>query len=92
MVSPKDLIRHELIGLEARISDSSNKEIVGMSGRVIDETRNTIVINTKKGKRVFIKEQCVFSFRLPSGERVNVDGKLLVARPENRIKKKFRRW
>ncbi|RLJ05359.1 MAG: ribonuclease P protein subunit, partial [Candidatus Aenigmatarchaeota archaeon] len=38
------------------------------------------------------KDQCVFSFYLPSGERVRVNGKVLVARPEDRVKKKQKTW
>jgi ribonuclease P protein subunit POP4 len=33
----------------------------------------------------------VFHFRTPQGELVEIDGRALVARPEERIKKKFRK-
>lgn len=92
MINPKELVRHELIGLEARVVECSNKDSVGLSGRVVDESRNTITLETNKGLKSLVKGQCVFSFRLPSGENVRVDGKLLVARPEDRIKKKHRKW
>ena len=92
MITPKDLVRHELIGLRVKIVDSTNKAIIGVSGRVVDESRNTLTIETPRGPKNFVKEQCVFSFQIPSGEWVRVDGKLLVARPEDRIKKKFRKW
>jgi ribonuclease P protein subunit POP4 len=92
MITPENLVRHELVGLFVRITKSTNPVNVGIEGRVIDESRNTITIETKKGKKSFIKEQCVFSFLLPDGERVRVDGRVLVARPEDRIKKKFRKW
>jgi len=29
---------------------------------------------------------------LPGGKRVNVDGRVLSARPEDRIKKKLKKW
>ncbi|MHA2065618.1 MAG: ribonuclease P protein component 1 [Candidatus Thorarchaeota archaeon] len=92
MITPKELVRHELIGLEARVLESSNPSQVGLSGRVVDETRQTLSLETKKGVKSFAKDQCVFSFRLPSGESVKVEGKLLVSRPEDRIKKKLKSW
>lgn len=92
MVTPRELPRHELIGLEAEVAESTNPDAVGIAGVVVDESRNTLTLRTKKGEKSLVKEQCVFSFKLPSGERVKVDGKLLVARPEDRIKKKLKKW
>ena len=43
-IDPKDIIRHELIGLHVSVVDSTDPSIVGVEGRVIDETRNTLVI------------------------------------------------
>ncbi len=91
-MKPENIVRHELIGLEVKVAESSNKSQTGLSGKVVDESRHTISIETRKGVRILPKDTCVFSFLLPSGERVRVDGKLLVARPEDRIKKKFRTW
>ncbi len=96
MIIAKNLVRHELTGLKVEVVDSSNKSQVGAKGIVTDETRQTLTIEIEKGKgrveRSFAKDQCVFRFTLPTGERVRVEGKLLVARPEDRIKKKFRKW
>jgi ribonuclease P protein subunit POP4 len=92
MISPKNLVRHELIGLQVRVADSTDKKAAGLSGEVIDETRNTITVETERGVKNLVKEQCVFSFRVPSGEWVRVDGKVLVGRPEDRIKKRFEKW
>ena len=100
MITPKNLVMHELIGLEAKIADSKNKSSVGARGKVTDETRNTLTLEIKKyGKAVeknFIKDQCMFSFRITDQKGkevwVRIDGKLLVSRPEDRIKKKFKKW
>lgn len=88
---PKNLIRHELIGLQVRIATSTNKKQEGLEGTVINESRNTLCIETMEGEKILIKDQCVFSFKLGPGW-VNVEGKLLVARPEDRIKKKQKNW
>ncbi len=92
MRTPENLVRHELIGLKAKVVDSSNPKNVGIKGRIVDETRNILVIEKTDGKEVkLVKEENVFVFDL-GGERISVDGKVLVGRPEDRIKKKFRKW
>lgn len=92
MITPKNLIRHELVGLEVRITESSNPSQAGLSGKVVDESRNMLLIETGDGVRSFSKDECTFSFRIPTGEWVMVRGSLLVARPEDRVKKKHRKW
>jgi ribonuclease P protein subunit POP4 len=91
-MNPKDLVIHELIGLEVKVVSSTNSQLAGLKGTVIDESRNMLTIETSKGEKTLAKEECTFSFHLPSGEWVKVQGSLLVARPEDRIKKKFRKW
>ena len=92
MVTPKDLVLHELIGLEVKVVSSTNSQLRDMKGTVIDETRNMLTIETPKGEKKLTKQDCTFSFHLPSGEWVKVQGSLLAARPEDRIKKKLRKW
>ena len=87
-----NLPRHELIGLKVEIIECTNRENVGLKGIVIDESYNIIKIETKKGEKSIPKNITVFKFTLPNGKNVKVNGKLLVARPEDRIKKKFPRW
>ncbi len=92
MITPENLVRHELIGLTVKVVGSSNPKNIGMTGRVVDETRNMIKIERPDGREAELaKEQHVFSFQLgPSW--IKVDGRVLVGRPEDRIKKKFRKW
>jgi ribonuclease P protein subunit POP4 len=93
MITPENIVRHELIGLQLKVSESNNKKAVGLSGRVVDESRNTFTVEKKDGKEsVIVKEECILTFTLPDGRKVRVDGKIIVARPEDRIKKKFRKW
>jgi ribonuclease P protein subunit POP4 len=91
-ITPQNLVRHELIGLEAEVITSTNQSAVGIKGTVIDETRETIVIETAKGEKRLAKKDCTLRFTLPSGEAVRVDGKVLISRPEDRLKKKLRKW
>jgi len=92
MITPQNLVKHELIGLHVQITKSSDKSTEGLEGDIVDETRQTFVVRTKTAEKTVIKDQCVFLFCLPTGVCVQVDGKILVARPEDRIKKKFKMW
>ena len=92
MITPENLVRHELIGLACRIKDSTNKALMGLEGRVVDETRQTLTLEAGGREKSIPKDQCSFSFRIPSGKWVRVDGRILVARPEDRIKKKLKGW
>jgi len=91
-ITPQNLVRHELIGLKVEVKKSTCSDIANLKGTVIDETYNILKIETKKGEKSIPKSICTFIFYLPNKKRVEVDGKLLIGRPEDRIKKKLPRW
>ena len=92
-INEKNLVRHELCGLKVRVAKSTNPSHEGIKGRVVYETYNTLKIETKEGKEKTIpKDITIFIFTLPNGTKVQVDGKVLIGRPEDRIKKKLPRW
>jgi ribonuclease P protein subunit POP4 len=92
MRTPENLVRHELIGLNVKIVQSLNKTHAGLGGKVVDETRNMLFIEKADGKEIAIpKEVTVFSFEV-GRVWVKIDGRLLVGRPEDRIKKKLKTW
>ncbi|KUG20390.1 ribonuclease p protein component 1 [hydrocarbon metagenome] len=91
MISPQNVLRHELIGLDVLVAQASNPSHVGVRGEIIDETRNMLVIRTARGVRRIPKKYSIFHLRLPDGSTVEVDGSLLVARPERRITMRIRR-
>jgi len=85
------ILQQELIGLNARIVRSSHPSYVGIAGKVVDETRNTMSILHKDEKKIIIKNTAVFHFTFSDGTIVEIDGKAIVGRPEDRIKKRVRR-
>lgn len=89
MITPYNILRHELIGLRARVVNSTHKGYE-CGGRIVGETRNTIEIEQKGKVKTLPKDCIVLELDLPDGCVVRVDGKLLIARPEDRIKKKYR--
>jgi len=86
-----EIIRYELIGTKAKVAKSTSPSCVGITGKVIDETRNTLTLLHEGKRKVIIKDSTVFHFSFPDGTVVEIDGKLLVGRPEDRLKKRLRR-
>ncbi len=96
MISSKNIFYHELIGLEVQIVDSTDSYLIGLRGIIVDETKKTFLIQTNssfKGKRekLIQKDISVFQFKVPDGTIVEIDGKILLNRPEDRIKKRYKK-
>lgn len=86
MMNINEVIKYEFIGENIKVVDAKNKDLIGVQGKVINETKNMFVLENEKK---LIKDQCVFDISI--GEKVfRIDGKLLVGRPEDRIKKKIK--
>ncbi|WP_309493567.1 ribonuclease P protein component 1 [Candidatus Hecatella orcuttiae] len=86
-ITPKNITRHELIGLEVKIVESSSKTLAGVSGRIVDETMNMLIINSEGKLKKAPKKNSRFQIQLPDGRKVEVEGRQLVGRPEDRVKK-----
>jgi len=84
MITEKNLINHELIGLKA--------EVNGKTGEVVLETKNMLGIRAENGIKRFPKAGTSFVFTLPNGKKVAVDGKRISSRAEDRIKSKVKKW
>jgi ribonuclease P protein subunit POP4 len=86
-----DIIRYEFIGTQAKIAQSLHSDYVGLAGRVVGETRNTLTLQNEGKALNVVKEFAVFDFTFDDGTVVDIDGKLLVGRPEDRLKKTIKR-
>ena len=91
MITAKNLIKHELIGLEVKVTDSANKFQVGINGLVVDETKNLLIIETENGIKKVQKKGTEFMFIIPNG-KVKIKGTIIAKRPEERIKLKVKKW
>jgi len=87
MITPENLIQHELIGLKMKVSASKNKALVGLEGKVIGETQSMITLETEKGEVSVQKDICTLEFHIGT-QKVQVSGAALKARPQERIKKR----
>lgn len=92
----------ELIGRTVRATP--HKGGTPVKGRIVDETRDTLVVETCRGRQAgqakldaetkkkhvrLIKGQYTFEF-LTGNRRIRVNGSLIARRPEDRLKIKIR--
>jgi ribonuclease P protein subunit POP4 len=86
-----DIIRCEFIGTEVKVCRSTHLGNVGISGEVVDETRNTFLVMHDGKRKTVVKDIGIFQFRFPDDTVVEINGRILVGRPEDRLKKSIRR-
>jgi ribonuclease P protein subunit POP4 len=91
MITSKNLVHHEFIGLKVHVTSKKNISL-NLNGTIIDETKNTIKIEDENNcEKIIPKVGSMFLFELPNGEKVEVNGNILSIRPEDRIKKRFKK-
>jgi len=88
MITPENLVSHEIIGLNAEIIESSNKQIFGTSGKVIDETKSMFILSTENGIKKIPKKHSKWKFTL-GDKTVTLSGDLLQKRPHERLEVKL---
>lgn len=87
----QSIIQQEFIGLKTKVVLSSNPSCEGISGQILNETQKTFTILHKGRERTVEKKTTIFHFTLDKSTIVEIDGKALGGRPEDRAKRKFRR-
>jgi len=90
MITSKNLVHHEFIGLNVWVKSKTDKSL-NLYGIIIDETKNTFKIESEGQEKLIPKKGSIFTFEIPSGEKVEVNGDILSIRPEDRIKKRFKK-
>lgn len=86
-----DIIRYEFIGNKAKVVKSKNNSYVGISGRIIYETRSSFTILHEGKRKIIMKDSSIFHFRFSDEKIIEIDGKLLLGKPEDRLKKRIKR-
>ncbi|MGA8912846.1 MAG: ribonuclease P protein subunit [Nitrososphaeraceae archaeon] len=85
MINDKNIFAHELVGLQARIEESSDRSLIGLSGMIILETKNMISINNGTGVKHISKLVArKLQLCLPLGSCF-INGSSLIGRPEDRV-------
>ena len=91
MITSNNLVHHEFIGLDVHVTNVKNKSL-NLKGTIIDETKNTIKIEDENNhEKIIPKNGSIFVFELSNGEKVEINGNILSIRPEDRIKKRFKK-
>jgi ribonuclease P protein subunit POP4 len=86
-LTPETLPRHELVGLDVRVTAASNPDLHDVEGTVVDETTKTLTVEGATREWQVPKQGTTFTFDVADGEsvtRVSVEGSRLVARPARR--------
>ena len=84
MITAENIARHEFIGLETQIADSTNSQIIGLNGTIINETKSMFSLNTANGVKQIPKGTNTWKFSL-NNQKITIDGTKIQKRPFDRI-------
>ena len=84
MITADNISRHEFIGLNTQIINSSNQEVIGLNGTIINETKSMFTLNTEKGTKMIPKLTNDWGFSI-KGKNLIVKGTTITKRPYERI-------
>ena len=72
MITSKNLVHHEFIGLRVQATSEKNSSLK-LIGTIIDETKNTIKIeDANKNEKLIPKKGSIFLFEIPNGEKLKL--------------------
>ncbi|NOZ30585.1 MAG: ribonuclease P protein subunit [Crenarchaeota archaeon] len=86
-ITPKNIIFHELIGLQVEVLNHPDPGLIGVKGRIIWETRNTLHVDTGRKTLVILKSGGLFRVTLPGGKTTIVRGDHILASPPERARR-----
>ena len=84
------LATRELIGLQATVVRSTDPTLRGAGGEIVDETMNTLTLRTGSGEKRVNKKAVTLAIQFPD-ERIEISGTELLQRPDERLKKLWRK-
>ena len=86
MITRKNILSHEIIGLYATVERCSDNYLTNISGRIILETKNMLGIETSRGMKQISKAAAKkIRLDLKPGCSCSISGSSLIGRPEDRI-------
>lgn len=86
-----NIIKQEFIGSQIEIFRSNHADYIGLNGRIVNESKNTFSILHKNKIKKIIKNSAIFKIQFFDGTTAEIDGNLLVGRPEDRLKRNIKR-
>lgn len=83
----QDAGKEEFIGRRIVVQSATDPTLVGLSGEVLDETMRTLTVRTDADRKVVLAKDTITLTIDLDGRNVELDGRALLFRPEDRIKK-----
>ncbi len=85
MITTVNIFAHELIGLDAKIIESTNKTLTGLVGTIIFETKNTLAMRSGNATKIIPKSAAKKIKIITENGACFISGSSMIARPEDRI-------
>ena len=88
MITLENITSHEMIGLNATVSNSPNSEIIGLNGTIVDETKSMFKIKTGNNFKNIPKKHNTWKFFIDNQE-MTLSGNMLEKRSVDRLRLKI---
>lgn len=75
-----------LIGKEVEVVKSTNSSLIGIRGTIVDDTKNTLVVETQNGLKTVLKNTSIFLI-----DGIEVCGENIAKQPFERLKQKWKK-
>jgi ribonuclease P protein subunit POP4 len=85
MITANNVLAHELIGLDAKIVESTDPSLAGIKGTIVFETKNTLTIRTVNKTRQIAKSAAKKIEVATQTGACFISGSSMIARPEDRV-------
>lgn len=84
MITAANIHAHEVIGLHAKILESTNTALAGLAGTIVFETKNTFSIRTGGATKMIPKSVAKKIEISAQNDACFISGSSMIARPEDR--------
>lgn len=84
MITAANIHAHEVIGLHAKIVESSNAALAGLAGTIVFETKNTLTLRTDNAIKMIPKTAAKKIEISTQNGACFISGSSMIARPEDR--------
>ena len=73
MITLENITKHEFIGLDTQINDSTHRQIIGLNGTIIHETKSMFKLSTAKGIKLIPKSNNTWKFKI-NDQQITING------------------
>ena len=85
MITLSNILSHELVGLDAKIVESTDPSLAGVRGTIVFETKNTITVRAGSRTKQIAKSAAKNIEIATQTGACFISGSSLIARPEDRV-------